>query len=237
MNDTTNAAAGSLPPLPIIQSVLWLPPNQTTPIVQGTTTDRLMVLANADSHNWQEYVPDVPNTPSPTGGGILQDYWDGLPAAAYTLTLRSYWMLIPSTYTQVTPGGGFEKEYTTTFGIQTTDSQTISAELGVGVDGLSAKITAAFEHSVTTSTQTQESTKYTVGSPENGFTRVWMLWQLVDELVALDGNGNVVSNPTRHGDVNWSQHAPSGAFLNYQNLHQHFPSTIIAPTQQDFPNT
>ena len=233
MNDTTNTRTGSLPQLPIIESILWKAPSQTTPVDQATSNDRLKLYANADSHDWQEYVPDQVASDSSIPG-VLVNYWDGQPPAAYTLTLRSYWQLIPSTYTQVSSGGGFEKEYTTTVGISNTESSTLSAELGVEVEGLSAKISASFTSSVTTTSETQETTKYTVGSPEKGYTRVWMLWQLVDELVALDPQGKIVSNPTRRGDVNWSQHNQSGAYLSYQNLHQHFPSTIIVPTQQDF---
>ena len=224
--------AGSFPPLPVIENLQWMPPNQSPPVVQSTTDEHLMIYANADHHNWQQSVPDVPKA----NVGPLLKYWDGYSEAVYTLTMRSYWMLVPGTYTRVTPGGGFHKQYSTTYGIATTDSQTISAELGVGVDGLSAKITAEFSHSVTTSSQTQETTTYDVGPPADGFTRVWMLWQLIDEIAALDSNGAVIANPTKRGDVNWAEHAPSGAYLYYQNLDQLFPSTFLVPVQQDFPS-
>lgn len=223
-------------PLPIIQGPMWLPPGQTAPSVVGTIPGRLMIYANADSHDWQQYVPDVPN-PDGAGGNLL-NYWDGTPPQAnYVLTMRSYWALVPNTYTHVNPGGSFQKEFSTTAGISTTDAETISAELGVGVDGLSAKLSVELSHSVTTSSSQTETTTYNVGAPADGFTRVWMLWQLVDEIVALDpATGDVVANPTRRGDVNWSEHNPSGAFLNYTNLHQHFPSAIHIPVQKDFPS-
>ena len=228
---------GQLPLLPVIQSLVWLPPSQSTPVVQSTTEDRLMLFANSDKHEWTEFVPDQPNAPNPTGGGTLMDYWDGNPAANYVLTMRSYWVLVPGTYTQVPPGGAFQKQYTTTFGISTTDSQNICAEMGLDVEGLSAKLSVEFSHSVTTSTSQQETTTYNVGAPADGFLRVWMLWQLVDEVVALDPTtGNVVANPMRHGDVNWSQHAAGGAFLNYDDLDQLFPEPILVPVQKDFPN-
>jgi hypothetical protein len=189
-----------------------------------------MMFADADSHDWQQWVPDVPSPPD----GPLLNFWDGAPPAAYALTMRSYWVLVPQTYTQVARGGKFEKQYTTSSGIATTDSQTLSAELGVDIDGLGAKISAEFSHSVTTSEQQQQTTTYDVTNDTGGATRVWMLWQLIDEVIALDSNGNLISNPTRHGDVNWAEHAPSGAYLYYKNLHQLFPSTILVPTQKDF---
>jgi hypothetical protein len=230
-------ADGNLPPLPVIESPQWLPPSQSLPVVQGTAAQqRLMIYADADSHDWQEYVPDVPNAPNPTGGGTLQDYWDGNPPANYTLTMRSYWVLVPGSYTQVMPGETYEKQYTTTFGISTTDAQSLSAELGIAVEGLSATLTAEFSHSVTTSIQQQETTTYTVSGPAVGNIRVWMLWQLMDEVVALDPNGNVVSNPKRHGDVDWSQHGASGAFLQYTDVNQYFPSSILVPVTKDFPS-
>jgi hypothetical protein len=226
---------GQLPPLPIIQGPMWLPPSQTAPSGDGTLPGRLKIYANADSHDWQEYVPDVP---SPTGGGTLMNYWDGGPPANYVLVMRSYWSLVSNTYTQIYPGGSFTKEYSTTVGISTTDAQTISAEMGFEAEGLGAKLSAEFSHSVTTSSSQTETTTYNVGAPADGLIRVWMLWQLVDEIVALDPNtGNVVANPTRTGDVNWSQHAPSGAYLQYTNLDQLFPESFLVPVQKDFPNS
>lgn len=227
---------GQFPPWPIIQGLMWQPPSQTAPSGVGTIPGRLNIYANADSHDWQEYVPDVPNPNG--GGGTLLDYWANTPPQAnYVLTTRSYWALVPNSYTLVYPSGNFQKEYSTTVGISTTDAQSICAELGVDVEGLSAKLTAEFSHSVTTSSSQTETTTYNVGAPAEGMIRVWMLWQLVDELIALDPNtGNVVANPTRHGDVNWSQHNPSGAYLNYTNLDQHFPEPFVIPIQKDFPS-
>ena len=135
---------GQAPPLPIIQGLMWLPPSQTAPSVEGTIPGRLMIYANADSHDWQEYVPDLPN---PNGqGGNLIDYWPGYAPANYVLTMRSYWALVPNTYTHVNPGGSFQKDFSTTAGISKTDAETISAELGVGVDGLSAKLSVELSH-------------------------------------------------------------------------------------------
>jgi len=239
--NTTDAAksalsSGTFPPLPVIDSSDWRPPQQTAPVKQGTMPDRLKIFANSDKHEWTEYMLD---TPHPNADAIaVMNYWDGQGAAQYTLTGRSYWVLVPGTYTQVTPGGGFQKEYTSTVGIATTDSQTLSSELGVDGSGLSAKVSVAFTHSVTTSSASSVTTTYSVGAPAAGFTRVWMLWQLCDELSALDGNGTLIANPTRHADVNWSEHAAGGgAFVNYANVQQIFQSDFFVPIQRDFPNS
>lgn len=226
---------GRMPPPPIPQGLALVPPSQPAPSVVGTLPDRLRIFADSDKADWHEYVPDVPN-PDGAGGNLI-NYWpDHPPQANYVLTLRSYWALVPDSYTLVTPGRGFQKEYSTTFGIPTTDAQNICAELGVDVRGLSAKLSAEFGREVTTLSPQTQTTPYTVDAPTDGFIRVWMLWQLVDELVALDPDtGDVVANPTRHGDVNWSLHNPTGAFLHYTNLDQHFPEPVIIQVQKDFP--
>ena len=234
---TTNIKSKSLPAMPDIESIMWRPSEQTSPVFQSESTDRLMLYADADSHtgdDWKGYVPDIPNAANPTGGSVLLAYWDGT-YAEYTLTLRSYWRLIPDSFTHVGPGTIYERVYTTTSGISTADSNTLSAELGVGVEGLSAKISASFSQEVTTSSETTQSTTYTVNGPTNGSTRVWMLWQLVDEIIALDKTTkNMLVNTNRHGYVNWQHHAPSGAWLSYQNVRQLFPTNFIIPAQKDF---
>ena len=228
--------AGELPAIPKPDSLMWQPPQQSTPIVQSRSeTGRLMLSANADSHGWQEMVPDIPKERNPIkGGATLLSYWPGFQASQYTLTLREYWALVPLTYTHVYPGGSFTKGYETSYGISTTDQLTISAELGVSVGELGAKLSAQFSHSVTTSETKSETTIYNVGAPAEGFVRVWMLWQLVDELIALGPDGKIITNPTKRGDVDWSQHGPSGAYLSYLKLDQPFPSSLFIPVQADF---
>ena len=241
MTDTnvkTNIGNKTLPPMADIESIIWRPSEQTSPVFQSASPDRLMLYADANSHtgdDWQGYVPDIPNTANPTGGSVLLNYWSGT-YADYTLTLRSYWKLIPDSFTHVGPGTVYERVYTTTSGISNTDSNTLSAELGVGVEGLSAKLSASFSQEVTTSSETTQSTTYTVNGPTDGSTRVWMLWQLVDEVVALDNTTkNILLNtPNRQGDVNWQHHDSSGAWLSYKNVHQLFPTNFIVPAQKDF---
>lgn len=238
INDVTRMAIAEskLPPMPHIQSLDWRPPQQTVPVATpgGDLSLRLKIFADSDIHEWQEWMIDTEH-PDASQTSVMS-YWDGKGCAKYTATPRSYWVAVPNSYTNITPGGTYTKEYATSVGIETTDSTTLAAELGIDIKGLSAKLTATFQHSVTTSETRSETTSYSVGGPLEGFTRVWMLWQLFDELAALDENGQVISNPQRHADVNWSQHAAGGgAFVQYRTVRQIFPTDILAPIQADFP--
>jgi hypothetical protein len=53
----------------------------------------------------------------------------------------------------------------------------------------SAKLSATFGHSVTVSDQISDQTTYSAGPPSPGFERLSIVWQLVDEIVALDPAG------------------------------------------------
>jgi hypothetical protein len=154
------------------------------------------------------------------------------------LTLRQYWRQVPATYTHVFPGDGYTKSYSVSHGVSTTDSQTLSAELGIAVEGLSAKLSTSFSHSVTVTDETTEQTSYTVGAPATGI-RVWVLWQLIQEIVALDPSGNVLPRVVKdhdRGDVNWPHRSPCGAYLSYRNTQLINPAQIIVPQQADFAN-
>ncbi|MFL6856376.1 MAG: hypothetical protein ACJ8EB_00545 [Allosphingosinicella sp.] len=230
---------GALPPFPEIVSVLAGLPDQSEPIVLAQSGDRLLLWANSDNSSKNAYVSEVPNQRNPISDAVIANFWDGTTIPNYVLTLRRYWQQVPGAYTLVQAGGGFEQTYTTTTGISETDSETLSAELGVSGGGLSAKISASFTHSVTTSLATSQSRKFTAGAPASGFQRVWVLWQLVDELVALTPSGDVIPTYIGEADVTWFVDVPmmgtSGAFMNYQNARQTFPTQTLMPQQKDFP--
>lgn len=227
---------GNFPPFPDIPGLNWLPPSQTPPVVRGTNPGRIKIFCDADSHDWTEYMNDIPGGDNAAAGQV-QSYWDGQPPANYVATLRSYWALVPGSYTQVTPTNTFQKSYTATYGISQTDAQSIAASLGVEVEGLSASITAEFSQSVTTSSETSETTTYTVPGPAEGLTTVWMLWQLVDELCMIDpATGTIMANRNRRANVNWSDHNASGAYTWYNDFDQHFPSSTLIPLTKNFPS-
>ena len=235
------------PPMPRIESVDWEPPASGPRVVRKTTADHLKIhLTGPDGQDGGD-VSDVlvPIDSIPVGEIGLLGYADNQPAADYTLTLRSYWVPVPGSYTRVYDGGEKQITTTTTSGITTTDSSTISAELGVDVGGLSAKISASFGQSVETSNQTSQEVTHSIGSPEKGYVRVWMMWQLVDEIVALGADGNVIANPTRAVTFAFrfppmpgvpSPYDQGVGSTVYQNIEQAFPSMTYVPAQKDFPD-
>jgi hypothetical protein len=228
-----------LPPFPPITSLMSQLPQQSDPIIISTSSDRLALWANSDNSSRMFYVADVPGTVLKTSPSVLRNYWGDGPPRTYQLTLRRYWRQVPGTYTLVQPGGSFSKQYTTTHGTSTTDTQTLSAELDVGTSDLGAKISASFSHSVTIEDQQSEQTTFGAGAPAQGFQRVWIIWQLVEELVALTPDGKVLApSDGREGDIFWINGFPfggcSGAYLSYNNVQQPFPTQIYMPQQKDF---
>lgn len=242
-NLTALVANGQLPPIPDLTSLNDAPPAESDHIVLGTTDARLQIWANSDNSGAGAWAPDSPNPWAQVGPALL-NYWDGGGPAQYTLTMRQYWRQVDGSYTRLPEGNSMSISVTKTYGISTTDSQTLSAELGVEGGGLSAKVTATFSHSVTTTQETSETKEVIVQPPAAGMIRVWLAWQLVNEIVALDASGNII--PTGQGpngtlnrkaEILWSikMLGDSGAWVYYQNVQQAFPSTNVVYYQKDFP--
>jgi hypothetical protein len=225
-----------LPEAPKIEGLWEQLPGESTPKTQGTSPERLMLCA-ANEMN-QFWVPDQPGVKKPGHFLYLIEFTQGGQAAVYTLTWRQRWRQVPNTYTHVYPGGGYTKAYKTTHGISRTDAESISAELGVEVGGLGAKLQATFEYSITVSEEESEETGYSVGSPAEGYVRVWVLWQLVDEVVALDPQGNVLDFGTEHGRIDIPPVVGnSECSLSYPNVQQKFAAKTFVPMQRDFPES
>jgi len=231
-------ADGALPPLPAIPDASWAPSATSDPVAFPAPAQRRLLHANSDNSGKAAMVPDTPGAKDPSTPAVLRDYWDGRPGPAeYTVTLKEYWRLVPGTYTHVMQGGGYTESYSVTDGIAITDSQSLTAELGVDVDGLSAKITAMFSQSVTTTSDRTYIRSYSVGSPPEGMTRVWMLWQLVHDIDTLGTNGQLIAPEQGEGNVFWygPEHSISGAYLSYGAVHVSIPAPLYVPTQADFP--
>jgi hypothetical protein len=230
-------ADGLLPPRPTIESVVWEPPATSDPVVFTAPDRRLLLHANSDNSGKAAMVPDYPGATDKSTMATLRNYWGNRDPAQYTLTLQEYWRLVPATYTQVMQGGGYTESYSVTEGVSATTSQSLSAQLGVDEAGISASITATFDHSVTTSTERSYSRSYSVGSPPEGKIRVWMLWQLMHDMAALDSNGRVIAGDQGEGDVYWwgPGDSVSGAYLSYSPVKVSIPSTFYVPSQADFP--
>jgi hypothetical protein len=73
--------------------------------------------------------------------------------------------------------------------------------------------------------------------------RVWLAWQLVDEIVALDKSGNIIpsgdrGSSNRKGEILWTKFPfgnDSGAWVYYKTAQQLFPSNNFIYAQKDFP--
>lgn len=207
----------------------------------GTSTARIRLFADSDNSGKQAWVDDIPNSGNPVGA-VLLNYWDGNPPADYTLTHRQFWRLVDGSYTRLPEGNSKTISYTKTVGISETDTETISAEMGVDAGGLKSKLSATFSHSVTTSTQQSQTMTESVAAPDKGKIRVWMAWQLCDEIVALDRNGNLIPSGDKGGDNNRKAEirwfilsGDSGAWVWYKSARTVFPSDTIIYAQADFP--
>jgi hypothetical protein len=232
-------------PLPPILSADDLPPTHSDPIVLKTIKGkRMLMFADSDNSGKQTYVADTPGVCLGPPRGSLRAYWDGKPAADYTMTLRQFWQLVDRT--RVLPGGGETRTFTHSWGISTTVSDSMTASLGIEGGGLSASVSETFSDSVTTEKDDSEVTSRNIGAPADGMVRVWMIWKLVHEIVALDPAGKVVvAGSQRMADVQWPTNfnpdsfkcgtGSSGARVNYPASRWLFPSRILSPTQRDFP--
>jgi hypothetical protein len=243
-------------PVPPINSPDEIPPAESSPVVLSTKPDkRMFMFADSDNSSKQNFVYDIPHVcpDGPQHYGLLISYWDGGPPAQYTMTLRQFWRYVEDSGTIVHPGQYNEKLYTHSWGISQTDSETISASLGYSSGdsgGINASISETFSHSVTTDRADSRSEKLHIDAPTDGKQRVWRMWQLVHELIALDAQGKVVPagcrcQRDRKADVAWWFGEPkwhcggltgtSGASVYYQQTRWLFPSKILRPSQKDFP--
>lgn len=238
----TEAALANLPDVPIIASLNWAPPAESDRIVLEVSNERLLIWANSDNSGTEEFVFDQPQQdPGPlVTTGYLVNYWDGQPEPAYTLTHRQFWRLVH--YTNLPEGNSQSIKYSQTTGISETDSESLSAEMGASAGGLSAKISATFSHSITTSNEDTQENTINVAAPDKGMIRVWLAWQLCDEIVALMPDGSTLpvgdqGTKNRKADVQWAglTGAVSGAWMYYKTAQTSFPSDTIIYSQQDFP--
>jgi hypothetical protein len=94
-----------------------------------------MLYADPDHAGMAAMAADAPGSPTSGHAGVPERLLGPAHQAHYTLTLREYWRLVDRTYTQVPQSDGYTKFYDVTGGVSTTNSQSLSAELEVGVGG------------------------------------------------------------------------------------------------------
>ena len=155
------------PAIPKPTSPTDLPPESSaTLVVSVNPTSDLYVLGGSGA--WYP-VSSLPSAVTPFPSPVyaqFSTYWKQIGSAVITG---------PQTYTK-------SVAYTT--GMSTTDSTTLSAEFGISYGALSAKLSATIGHSVTTSQQTTVTDSYQI-SVQAGTTSVYVLWQLMGEIIFL----------------------------------------------------
>lgn len=180
-----------LPPIPVPKSVLDQPPKFSDRIVVATNpTEKLLLWWDYDHGDIQFWIPNVVGAQFGGLPGSTINYFYGPPIPDYTLTYRRYWQQLD--YQAMGAGTSYNAVEQITHGVSTTDSQSLSAELGVEGAGLSAKLTATFEHSVTIADETTVTKTWAVDAAPANTVNVWVFWQLVEEFVALGSNGLAV---------------------------------------------
>lgn len=232
-------ARTNFPPVPVIDSVNWRPADSTDPVVIASSDLRLLLMANSAHHKWFAWVADQPNSTTAASPNFIgySDNVNNNKVLDYTVKLRSHLVVIPGSYTVVANPDSTTITCSVTYGTSTTNTNSISAELGVTAGGLSTALNVAFSTEVTVSTETSTTVSRTVEAPP-GMTRVWVMWQVVDEIVALaPGDTKVLDNSGRKGWANFAGEGPDDAFLGYQTVQQFFPSEYYLVGFKDFPNS
>jgi hypothetical protein len=238
MLDTTT----NYPAVPELANVNSQPPDRSDYVELESVERHLVMWANSDNSGKEAYVCDKPNTTLPNTSAIIENYWDGGGAPDYQLVLRQFWRPVGKSYHRIPVGNTVTISVSKTQGVSSTVSQSITASLGISYGALSAEISATFSTSVTTSEENTYTETVQIEPPANGMVRVWMLWQLVHEIVAIRRDGTVLpkgdrQHANRKADVAWDGpgHYSSGAWVNYDETSWLFPSETFVAYQKDFP--
>lgn len=223
----------TLPPFPEIDSTDWSPPAQTDPIEMVRITKPLVIYADADNANYQDNVWDEPRD---SGWPRLNNWWDNSAPVPHQLVLRKYWKLVPGTFTHLYPGTHLQKSWAYEHGISTTDSESLTVQMGFSGGGVSAGVSATLSHSVTINDKQTSTIQFNVDPPASG-TRVWLLWDLMYEfMIVRSGTDDVIPTGRYHGDVDFNNDDHySGAYLDYRWTHLPISSGILCPQDKVFP--
>ncbi|EHR02944.1 hypothetical protein [Bradyrhizobium sp. WSM471] len=240
------------PLVPELANANSQPPDRSA-YVQLQSVDRPLVMwANSDNSSKSAYVCDEPNENLSNTTAIIENYWDGKGPPVYQLVLRQFWRPVGKSYHRIPVGNTLTISVTKTQGVSSTVSQSITASLGISYGALSAEVSATFSKSVTTSDESSYTETVQISPPADGMVRVWVLWQLVHEIVAIQGsydtggkfvsNGNVLPKGDRNyanrkAQVAWNGRGrySSGAWVNYDDTSWLFPSDTFVAYQKDFP--
>jgi hypothetical protein len=204
---------GNLPVIPVPSSTNELMPARTGDLVIGMSSElgvfeplvsELEMMLDDGSEVWlpqnrhlilacQDVLPMNTGDPAAVNPSYIN-------ARPYLLHTR-HWRRLEQN--NLSPGTSYTLEKEVTYGVSSSHtestefSQTIGVEVSVGGSwgAFSASVTASYEqtsthsemNSVTISEETTETRYYNVAAPASG-TRVYVLWQLVDEFSFVDAD-------------------------------------------------
>lgn len=199
------------PPIPKPASPTVLPPQKSNELVVSCNpVSGLYVQLNG-----QGYIPanqPALSPPFPTSVNLqFSTYWEQVGIAI------------------VTGQQVYTKSIGFTQGMSDTNSQTLSAEFGVSYGALSAKVTATIEHSITISSETSVTDTYEITVP-SGTTSVYVLWQLKEKFLFVDGAGQPISYS---GKLNIGPFLIPASFPNDPRFNQ---SNTVYSDRTDFPS-
>ena len=132
---------------------------------------------------------------------------------------RLYWV---NEYSEAITGPqSYDKTVKVATGQSTTDTTQLSAEVGVKIGDISAKLSETTTHSVTITNQTEDDETFHLSVPA-GKIGVWTLWQLAEAFVIVDQNGNPLSysGSTPRGFINANVTLPQNRFVNLRSQYR-----------------
>ncbi|MDO3382383.1 hypothetical protein [Gilvimarinus algae] len=177
---TTEELKGpDFPPVPKPANQDEFPPNTSTSVLVSTSDSNFFIYFwGDDGEDHGSYAPANQDT-----------YTDPQFPLQSKIQYKRYWLNTGSY--KIIGKQQFSKSIATTQGMSTTDTQTFSAELGVAVNGLSAKLSESTSTSITISEQKTVTETYSFEVPE-GKVCVYTLWQLIEEFALTDQAGNEI---------------------------------------------
>ncbi|MEA3015332.1 MAG: hypothetical protein QOI38_54 [Sphingomonadales bacterium] len=189
-------------------------------LVRSNSNTKLNLFWDFDHGDGNGWVADPDTLPHPVPGVWQSDqvnYYGSRPN--YTLTLQRHWWR--RDYRVLREQQRFLGELPIDYGISQTEMQTFSSELGVDVEGISAKATELFSVPIRVA-ESATATAFIDVSNQTGDRTVVALWQLVDRVACLNGRGDSVSWP--RGDFGCYIHdwKANGALMLLSGSHEIF---------------